>query len=34
VQFAGPARSAGDGIWYTVSTGRTALHLWQLADDD
>jgi hypothetical protein len=30
---AGPARSAGDGTWYTVSEDRTSLHLWQLADE-
>lgn len=26
----GPARSAGDGTWYTVSKDRTSVHLWQL----
>jgi hypothetical protein len=28
----GPARSAGDGIWYTVSEDGAAVHLWQLAE--
>ena len=30
----GPARSAGDGTWYTVSKDRTSVHLWQLAKED
>ncbi|MEV1173511.1 hypothetical protein [Nonomuraea sp. NPDC049784] len=30
----GSPRSAGQGAWYTVSKDRTALHLWQLADED
>ncbi|MFB7222257.1 hypothetical protein [Streptomyces sp. NPDC056227] len=30
----GPARSAGNGTWYTVSEDRTSLHLWQRADED
>lgn len=29
----GPARSAGDGAWYTVAADRTAVHLWRLADE-
>ncbi|MEV4446543.1 hypothetical protein [Streptomyces mirabilis] len=29
----GPARSAGDGTWYTVSKDRTSVHLWRLAED-
>ncbi|SEL54061.1 hypothetical protein [Streptacidiphilus jiangxiensis] len=29
----GPARSAGDGAWYTVSKDRTAVHLWKLAGE-
>lgn len=28
----GPARSAGDGAWYTVSKDRTSVHLWKPAD--
>ncbi|MFJ8200164.1 hypothetical protein [Streptomyces sp. NPDC096152] len=30
----GPARSAGDGTWYTVSGNGTSVHLWQLAEED
>jgi hypothetical protein len=30
---AGPARSAGDGTWFTVSADRTTVHLWRLADE-
>ncbi|MFE7390715.1 hypothetical protein [Streptomyces sp. NPDC057582] len=30
----GPARSAGNGTWYTVSEDGTSLHLWQRADED
>lgn len=29
----GPARSAGDGTWYTVSEDGTSVHLWQLAEE-
>ena len=28
----GPARSAGGGIWYTISKDKTAIYLWQLAE--
>ncbi|MET7380595.1 hypothetical protein ABZT08_17540 [Streptomyces sp. NPDC005526] len=28
----GPARSAGDGTWYTVSADATSVHLWQLTE--
>lgn len=31
---AGSPRSAGQAAWYTVSKDQTALHLWQLADED
>ncbi|MFF8944219.1 hypothetical protein ACF1A5_18510 [Streptomyces sp. NPDC014864] len=30
----GPARSVGDGTWYTVSKDRTSVHLWQLSDEN
>ncbi|MFF7881624.1 hypothetical protein ACH40F_17205 [Streptomyces sp. NPDC020794] len=29
----GPARSAGDGTWYTVSEDGASVHLWRLAED-
>lgn len=29
----GPARTAGNGTWYTVSEDRTTVHLWQFAED-
>jgi hypothetical protein len=31
--IAGPARSAGDGVWYTMSEDEAFVHLWQLADE-
>ncbi|MFC3572799.1 hypothetical protein ACFOZ0_05800 [Streptomyces yaanensis] len=30
----GPARSAGDGTWYTVSKDSRSVHLWQLAEEN
>ncbi len=32
-RVSGPARSAGDGAWYTVSEDRTAVHLWKPAGE-
>ncbi|MER5474051.1 hypothetical protein [Streptomyces sp. NPDC002685] len=29
----GPARSAGNGTWYTVSEDATSVHLWALAEE-
>lgn len=31
ITVSGPARSAGDGIWYTVSNDGEAVHLWRLS---
>ncbi|MEU3497636.1 hypothetical protein ABZ747_29605 [Kitasatospora cineracea] len=30
----GPARSAGNGAWYTVSKDRRSVHLWKPADEN
>lgn len=30
----GPAHSAGDGAWYTVSKDRRSVHLWKLAGEN